>query len=119
MKHKKRNTITFNAVIVRYQKAGIKDFKDSDGWLRKLKARPGISGKNLSGGAGSLNPTTVKNWNEELPGILVNNEMMEIYNCDESGFFWKQTAKKSLVFQGDEEFLAAQEIRELACINVS
>ena len=83
------------------QKAGIVGFKVSDGWLGKVKARHGISRKKLSGKAGSVNILTVKNWNEELPGILTNYKMENVYNCDE--IFWKQPTMKSLVLHGDEK----------------
>ena len=52
------------------KKAGIVGFKASDGWLGKVKARHGISGKNLSSEAGSVSVLTVQNWNaKSCPGF--------------------------------------------------
>ena len=82
-------------------KRGINNFKASEGWLDKVKKRHGIVGKNLSGEAAAVDKILVKNWMEELPDILKEYEMKDVFNCDETGLVFKQAKKKSLVRAGD------------------
>ena len=85
------------------QKASFIGFKASDGLIGKVKARHGISGKNLSGEVGTVNVLTVQELErKELPGILANYEMENVYNYNETGLSWKQPTKKSLVLHGDD-----------------
>ena len=60
-----------------------------------------IVGKNLSGEAAAVDKILVKNWMEELPDILKEYEMKDVFNCDETGLVFKQATKKSLVRAGD------------------
>ena len=82
-------------------KRGINNFKASEGWLDKVKKRHGIVGKNLSEEAAAVDKILVKNWMEELPDILKEFEMKDVFNCDETGLIFKQATKKSLVRAGD------------------
>ena len=82
-------------------KRGINNFKASEGWLDKVKKRHGIVGKNLSGEAAAVDKILVRNWMEELPDILKEYEMKDVFNCDETGLIFKQATKKSLVRAGD------------------
>ena len=83
------------------EKKGITDFQASEGWLGKVKARNGIVGKCLSGEAGGFSKAVVRNWKEELPSIIAAYNPSDIYNCDETALFYKQTTTKSLIQVGD------------------
>ena len=43
-------------------KRAIGEFTPSESWLVKVKARHGISGRNLSGEAGAVDKVMIKNW---------------------------------------------------------
>ena len=84
------------------RKSGINGFTACEGWLGKVKARHGISGRKLSGEAGSVNKVVIKNWKEELPGIIAGYDMKDIFNCDETASsFFEQPTTKSLIIHGD------------------
>ena len=83
------------------KRLGINDFKASDGWLSRVKARHGIKGKILSGEAASVNISVLNDWENELPNIIKGYDEKDVYNCDETGLFYKASTKQSLVLPGD------------------
>ena len=83
------------------KKNKIERFAASEGWLSRLKERHGIFGKSLSGESGGANKVIVKNWIDELPALLHGYEPADVFNCDETGLFFKAATNKSLVLSGD------------------
>ena len=69
------------------RKSGIDGFTASEGWSEKVKAGQGISGRKLSGEAGSVNKVVIKNWKQQLPVIFAGYDMKYIFNCDETLYF--------------------------------
>lgn len=61
---------------------GNEEFKASNGWLTQSR---GISG----GESGDANLQTVESWMEHLPSIVAGFTPKDIWNCDETGLFWK------------------------------
>lgn len=83
------------------RKNSIEGFSASEGWLGKVKSRHGISGRKLSGESGAVDKVVIKNWKEEIPGIINGYEMRDIVNCDETALFFKQPTNNSLVTHSD------------------
>ena len=65
------------------------EFKASNGWLSKWKERYNISQRTISGESGDVSNETVESWLERLPSILEGYSSQDIWNCDETGLFWK------------------------------
>ena len=98
---------------------GLADFKASEGWLHKFKTRHQIQAKSVSGEAKSVNLQVVEDWKRQFPEIIAGYSAVDIFNCDESGLFYKITSQKSLVMPNDNR-LEARKSKErvtllLAC----
>ena len=75
----------------------ISDFKGSDGWLDRWKARHNITFKTVAGEAKSCTPEMTASWEQTiLPTILSNYSLSDIYNADEFGLFYQALPEKSL-----------------------
>ena len=79
------------------------DFKASQGWLDRFKKRHGLSLKVMAGEAGSVSDETVQRWTtEQLPKILEGWEPSQVYNCDETGLFFKMLPNRTLATKGED-----------------
>ncbi|PFX21915.1 Tigger transposable element-derived protein 4 [Stylophora pistillata] len=81
----------------------IADFKESDGWLDRLKTRRGITFKTIAGEASSCTPEMTASWEQTtLPTILSSYNLADIYNADEFGPFYQALPEKSLHFKSEK-----------------
>lgn len=76
------------------------EFKASNGWLARWKQRYNISHRTVSGESGDVSNETVESWLERLLSILAGYEAQDIWNCDETGLFWKTLPNKGLAEKG-------------------
>ena len=67
----------------------IQEFKASNGWLEKWKARYNIKQMRISGESGDVSGQTIESWKERLPEILRGYSARNIWNIDETGCFWR------------------------------
>ena len=72
------------------------EFKASNGWLDHFKSRNGIKAKFISGEAGDVHEETVDSWKERLPELLQGYAPENIWNMDETGYFFRALPNKSL-----------------------
>ena len=77
------------------------DFKGSNGWLQRFKQRWGLSSRKLSGESASMDEAVVNSWKRGLPVLLSGYELKDIFNCDETGLFFRAMPDRSLVRKGD------------------
>ena len=77
------------------------DFKASNGWLEKFRTRYNISFRILSGESAGVDPDTVSTWKQRLDSLIDDFSADNIFNCDETGLFYKALPTKSLVAKGD------------------
>ena len=80
---------------------GMDDFKASEGWIHKFKSRHQIQSRSISGESKSVNIQVVEDWKAQIPDIIGGYSAKDIFNCDESGLFYKTTSQKSLVMPND------------------
>ena len=79
---------------------GYPDFKCSSGWLQRFQARHDIGFRRICGEATSVNTDNVHDWYQKVfQDILQTYESKDIYNCDETGIFFKMLPDKSLTFK--------------------
>ncbi|GBC14132.1 tigger transposable element-derived protein 6-like [Rhizophagus irregularis DAOM 181602=DAOM 197198] len=64
-------------------------FKGSDGWIDKFKKRHNLKQYNMHGEAASAPLAELDTMRENLCQILKNYDPNDIFNCDETGLFWK------------------------------
>lgn len=83
-------------------KMGIEEFKFTDGWLRGFKKRHGISFKKVSGESGAVDQTIVSDYRvTKLQALLKEYAPSDIFNCDETGLFFKMLPDRTLAFSGE------------------
>lgn len=81
------------------------DFQASNGWLESWKTRNQVVYKTISGESSSVNQGDCDVWIENvLNKILQKFEPKDIFNCDETGLFFKCLPSKTLAFKGDKCF---------------
>lgn len=79
-----------------------KSFSASNGWLEKFRIRNNIQFSTLSGTAADVDPQSVIDWKRKLPSIISGYQPENIFNADESGFFYRQLPTKSLTIKGEK-----------------
>lgn len=67
----------------------LSDLKASNGWLSRWKTRYNIKQVRISGESGDVTGATVDSWKERLPELLEGFSANDVYNMDETGFFWR------------------------------
>src|SRR6266511_3060273 len=68
---------------------GNNDFKASIGWLDKFKQRYSIKEYNKHGESQSAPIEKIPQMREELKKVLMKYNKEDIFNCDETGLYWK------------------------------
>ncbi|XP_064418223.1 tigger transposable element-derived protein 4-like [Latimeria chalumnae] len=82
---------------------GITDFKCSQGWMDRFKARHSIMLKQACGEANAAPLASVEQWKTTtLVSILREYKPADIYNANETGLFWRMLPNKTLAFKGEK-----------------
>lgn len=79
------------------EECGVTNFKASNGWLDRFRTRNNIKFKVLSGESAGVDPETVTTWKQRLDDIVDEYSADDIFNCDETGLFYRAMPNKSLV----------------------
>ena len=83
------------------EKLEMHDFKASNGWLDKFKARHNLGSLTVCGERGSVDKDVAEDWKDKLPTLLEGYEKRDIFNMDESGLFYKALPDRTLSVKGD------------------
>ena len=79
------------------------NFKASNGWFENFKERHGLSFIKLCGESAQVDASTVNGWRkEQLKTPLEKYEPEDVFNADETTFYYKLLPDKSLVLKGKE-----------------
>lgn len=81
---------------------GLETFKASNGWLEKFRTRHNISFKQICGEEKSVNLNEVTDWIGKLKSFCEGYDDRDIFNCDETGLFYRALPDKTLCFQGEK-----------------
>jgi hypothetical protein len=81
---------------------GLNDFKASNGWLEAFQGRHSISMRNLCGESADMNLNTVEDWMRNVMTTIGEYDLKDIFNCDETGLFWRGSPTKTLAEKADK-----------------
>lgn len=76
------------------QRMGITGCKFSDGWLHDFKKRYNLAFKRMCFKSGSVAQTFVTNYGSNKLRALLRQYTPDIFNCDETGLFYKMLPDK-------------------------
>ena len=99
------------------------DFKVTDGWFSRWKARNNIVYKRAHGESQSADHTGASIWcKDTIPQLLQAFHSQDIYNADETGLYFRATPDGSLVFRstalkGSKK--AMERVTLLVCANMN
>lgn len=71
-------------------------FKGSDGWITNFKKRHNLKQYNMHGEAASAPLQNLDAMRENLRQTLKNYSPEDIFNCDETGLFWKMRPNRTI-----------------------
>lgn len=97
---------------------GLNGFKASNGWLQKFKERHQISYKN---GGSSVNQCVITEWLNEVKELISGYEERDIFNCDETGLFFRILPENAVSFTNEtcsEGNLSKERLTVLLCANM-
>ena len=80
---------------------GLTDFKASNGWLESWKSRHSVKGLKVSGESAGVDPATVDDYKKRLPSITSGFRSTDIFNCDETGLYYRALPDRTLAAKGD------------------
>ncbi|KAK3101564.1 hypothetical protein FSP39_004521 [Pinctada imbricata] len=83
-------------------KLGYADFKASAGWLESWKGRFGIAHFKICGESADVDQEKVVKFRENLIDKIAGYEDCDIFNCDETGLFFRALPDKTYSKRGQE-----------------
>lgn len=101
------------------------NFIASDGWLTKFKRRYGIRILSVSGESLSCDETQVAIFVQKLQEVLLANNYLpeQVYNCDETGLFYKGLPKTTNVHFKEKSApgrkMQKQRVTIMPCVNAT
>ena len=81
---------------------GLDDFIASNGWLHRWQQRYNIGSNVLSGDRAEVDEETVNDWSKRLPLVCEGYELNNIFNCDETGLYWRALPSRSMIRKGND-----------------
>jgi hypothetical protein len=79
-----------------------RQFGASKGFLQNFQKKYHISSKMLSGESRSVPPEVVTAWTARIPEIIERYGLDCIYNCDETGIFYRSLPERTLAGPKDD-----------------
>ncbi|GBB97722.1 hypothetical protein RclHR1_03050011 [Rhizophagus clarus] len=74
----------------------IKNFKGSNGWIGRFKKRHNLSCYLKQGEAASALLEKLDEFREELQDLIREYSLDNVFNCDETGLYWKMEPKRTI-----------------------
>ncbi len=98
----------------------VSGFQASNGYIESFKARHGLITRSVSGEAGLVDTNIILAFKSQFSDKLKMYHPSDVYNCDETGLFWRQSNKKTILT--DKEDLESgkfskERLTILFCIN--
>ena len=96
-------------------------FKASSGWLKNFQSRHGIRQLAIQGETMSANKESVGDFKSSLSQLIESEGLVlsQVYNCDETGLYWKALPSKTLASRKEEKApgykVSKERVTILAC----
>ncbi|GBB84276.1 hypothetical protein RclHR1_01090015 [Rhizophagus clarus] len=74
----------------------IENFKGSNGWIGRFKKRHNLSCYLKQGEAASAPLEKLDEFREELQDLIRGYSLDDVFNCDETGLYWKIEPKRTI-----------------------
>uniref|UniRef100_A0A2S2PSY6 Tigger transposable element-derived protein 6 n=1 Tax=Schizaphis graminum TaxID=13262 RepID=A0A2S2PSY6_SCHGA len=81
---------------------GNHSFKASNGWLSSFKNRHNIAWNRVCGESNDVNIDSVNEWKSKISEYVKDYDACNIYNCDETGLFFRAIPNKTLKLKGEQ-----------------
>ena len=100
-------------------------FKAGTGWLKRFKDRHGVRALSVQGESQSAATASVDPFKEKLQKIIEEKGLTlnQVFNCDETGLYWKLMPNKTLVTSREKEAKGFKKPKDrvtlMACANAS
>ena len=75
---------------------GVDNFQASVGWLESFKKRNKIGLRTISGESGNIDTGVAEGWKNGLRSLCVRYDPKNIFNMDETGYFYRALPDKTL-----------------------
>ncbi|KAL2611635.1 hypothetical protein R1flu_023327 [Riccia fluitans] len=72
------------------------DFSASEGWLHKWKERNNIRSYKISGESENVDLERAEQWKSTLKSLLLGYDLKNVFNMDETGFFFRALSDSTL-----------------------
>lgn len=82
------------------EKLKIFDFRASNGWFHRLKKKYKFSNVKIIGESASADMLSAEEFINNIQQLLHDFKQEDIYNCDETGLFWKLFPDSTYKIQG-------------------
>lgn len=126
VKKRKFNHLISNGLLMEMatkiaEKMKIKNFKASTTWITRFKKHFGIKHKIVSGEEVLVNPIVLKESYSDFQKIINKYDKKDIWNCDETGLFFRCPPKKTLMLSEEYKVggrFSKERITILFCISL-
>lgn len=96
-------------------------FKASSGWQKNFQSRHGLRQLAIQGETMSANKESVGDFKRSVSQLIENEGLVlsQVYNCDETGLYWKALPSKTLASRKEEKApgykVSKERVTILAC----
>jgi len=81
---------------------GLSAFRASNGWLDGFRKRHDIDFKSMCGEGAVVDLAVVQDWVHSIDSIISGYALNDIFNCDETGLFWRGLPTKTMALRAEE-----------------
>jgi hypothetical protein len=85
----------------RAQRLHIENFQARNRWLESFRARHNMNFRSLSGESAGVDLESPEDWKSKLNQVVSGHPPENQFNADETGLFYRQMPRKSLVQKGE------------------
>lgn len=99
----------------------IKSFTASSGWLSSFKKRHNMSSKTIIGEEGLVDQKKIDDFKDIISKKMIEYAPRDIYNCDETGLFYKCTPNRTLTIKNTDRAsgrFSKERVTLLFCVNI-
>ncbi|KAG0428943.1 Tigger transposable element-derived protein 6, partial [Dictyocoela muelleri] len=102
--------------------AGLENFKASNGFIHRFKSRHNITCKLIKGESGLVDGNLIESFKEIYENKMKMYNKNNIFNCDETGFFFKCTPNRTLCLKSETQIsgkFSKERVTILFCVSLT